>query len=256
MTRKNEAKTTADEEKKVYKFTRANLNETLDSVYDFVIEYIKANGYAPAVRDISTGLDIRSTSTVHAHLKRLVEAGRIVYTPGKRRAIALPAEALNGLQARQLSSKPHYNDMAEPGEGDEEYNDISRMKTRYIPLIGTVTAGVPILAAEQVEYMIPFPADYFNDNDELFFLHVRGDSMVDAAILDGDTVLVQKSSAANYGKIIVALIDDEATVKRLIKHEGKPYLKPENTAYDLIPFYGPGCSILGQVTHVLRSNVR
>lgn len=256
MTKKNETPTRAKEEKKVYKFTRANLTETLDSVYDFVIEYIKENGYAPAVRDISAGLDIRSTSTVHAHLKRLVEAGRIVYAPGKRRAIALPAEALHDHQIGQSSTAYRDSDAAGPGEDSEEYNDISRMKTRYIPLIGTVTAGVPILAAEQVEYMIPFPADYFNDNDELFFLHVRGDSMIDAAILDGDTVLVQKTSAANYGKIVVALIDDEATVKRLIKHEGKPYLKPENPAYDLIPFYGPGCSILGQVTHVLRSNVR
>lgn len=240
-------------EKEVYKYTRANLQETLDLVYDFVVDYIKENGFAPAVRDISTGLDIRSTSTVHAHLKRLVEAGRIVYVPGKRRAIALPAENMAEMKASNVSQ---FNRKDDDISIDESYQDVSRLKTRYIPLIGTVTAGVPILAAEQVEYMLPFPADYFNEQDELFFLHVRGDSMIDAAILDGDTVLVRKSTAADYGKIVVALIDDEATVKRLVKHDGKPYLKPENDAYDLIPFYGPGCAILGQVTHVLRSNVR
>ncbi len=256
MTKKKEIHAVSSSEKSTYKYTRANLNETQDAVYDFILDYIKENGYSPAVRDISKGLDIRSTSTVHAHLKRLVEAGRIVYAPGKRRAIALPAEIINEQRPSQNALYLRDTDTIELDEQYEEYNDISRMKTRYIPMIGTVTAGVPILAAEQVEYMMPFPADYFNENDELFFLHVRGDSMIDAAILDGDTVLVQKTSVANYGKIIVALIEDEATVKRLIKHEGKPYLKPENPAYDLIPFYGPECSILGQVTHVLRSNVR
>lgn len=245
-----------NETKSSYKYTRANLSETQDAVYDFIVEYIKEQGYAPAVRDIAKGLDIRSTSTVHSHLKRLVDAGRIVYVPGKRRAIALPTDLLSETeQSRNTVAFRQQND-SYMDTIQEDYPDVSLLKTRYIPVIGTVTAGVPILAAEQVEYMMPFPADYFNERDELFFLHVRGDSMIDAAILDGDTVLVQKTSAADYGKIIVALIDDEATVKRLIKHEGKPYLKPENPAYDLIPFYGPACSILGQVTHVLRSNVR
>lgn len=249
MTDKKKSNSSKDE-KTVYKYTRANLNETLDLVYRYIFDYIKEYGYAPAVRDIMAGLDIKSTSTVHAHLKRLVEAGRIVYAPGKRRAIALPTEVLNERHAESSDSSLFETEM------DETYSDISHYKTRYIPLIGTVTAGLPILAAEQVDYMLPFPADFFSDHDELFFLKVRGDSMMDAAILDGDMVLVKKTSSADYGKIIVALIEDEATVKRLIKHEGKPYLKPENEAYDLIPFYGPGCSILGQVTHVLRSNVR
>lgn len=238
------------EEKSVYKYTRANLSNTLDLVYNYVFEYIKENGYAPAVRDIMAGLDIKSTSTVHAHLKRLVQAGRIVYAAGKRRAIALPTEVLNEMHTEISDS--NVSEVQIP----DAYSEISHFKTRYIPLIGTVTAGLPILAAEQVDYMMPFPADYFSEHDELFFLKVRGDSMIDAAILDGDMVLVKKTSSADYGKIVVALIEDEATVKRLIKHEGKPYLKPENDAYDLIPFYGSACSILGQVTHVLRSDVR
>ncbi len=249
MTDKNN-KIRAKNEKSVYKYTRANLSNTLDLVYDYVFNYIKENGYAPAVRDIMAGLDIKSTSTVHAHLKRLVEAGRIVYASGKRRAIALPTDVMN-----EMHAETDEKSIFEPSISDE-YREISHYKTRYIPLIGTVTAGLPILAAEQVDYMMPFPADYFSDHDELFFLKVRGDSMIDAAILDGDMVLVKKSASSDYGKIIVALIEDEATVKRLVKHDGKPYLKPENEAYDLIPFYGPGCSILGQVTHVLRSNVR
>lgn len=235
--------------KEVYKYTRSNVNETLELIYDFLCDYIRENGFAPAVRDICQGLDIRSTSTVHTHLKRLEESGRIVYASGKRRAITLPQEVLNRL-------RPQEPGPALEGAYGEDEGEISRMRTRYIPLIGTVTAGVPILAQEQIEYLLPFPADYFSDQDELFMLRVRGDSMVDAAILDGDLVLVKKKDHADFGKIVVARIDDEATVKRLIRHEGRPYLKPENEAYPLIPFYDASCAILGEVSQVLRSHVR
>lgn len=209
------------------KFTRSNLDRTSDLIYDFIVSYIDENGYAPSVRDICDGVGVKSTSTVHAHLKRLETQGRLTYEGGKRRAIKLVTEDDNA----------------------------DRDGVKYIPLIGTVTAGVPILANEQVERLIPFSADIFPSTADIFMLKVRGDSMIDAAIVDGDYVIVKQQRAASIGEIIVGLIDEEATVKRLISHQGRPYLQPENEAYDLIPFYGEDCQILGKVIGVVRTRV-
>lgn len=209
------------------KFTRSNLDRTSDLIYDFIVSYIDENGYAPSVRDICDGVGVKSTSTVHAHLKRLETQGRLTYEGGKRRAIKLVT--------------------------DEDNAD--RDAVKYIPLIGTVTAGVPILATEQVERLIPFSADIFPSTADIFMLKVRGDSMIDAAIVDGDYVIVKQQRVASIGEIIVGLIDEEATVKRLISHQGRPYLQPENEAYDLIPFYGENCQILGKVIGVVRTRV-
>lgn len=210
------------------KFTRSNLDRTSDIIYDFIVSYIDENGYAPSVRDICDGVGVKSTSTVHAHLKRLETQGRLTYEGGKRRAIKLMA--------------------------DEEDN-LDHDNVKFIPLIGTVTAGVPILANEQVERMIPFSADIFPNASDVFMLKVRGDSMIDAAIVDGDLVIVKQQRAAAMGDIIVGLIGEEATVKRLISHKGRPYLQPENEAYDIIPFFGEDCQILGKVIGVVRTKV-
>lgn len=209
------------------KFTRSNLDRTSDLIYDFIVSYIDENGYAPSVRDICDGVGVKSTSTVHAHLKRLETQGRLTYEGGKRRAIKLVTEDDN----------------------------TDRDGVKYIPLIGTVTAGVPILANEQVERLIPFSSDIFPSSADIFMLKVRGDSMIDAAIVDGDYVIVKQQRAASIGEIIVGLIDEEATVKRLISHQGRPYLQPENEAYDLIPFYGEDCQILGKVIGIVRTRV-
>lgn len=204
-----------------YRFTRANVNETTETVYHFVVSYIRDNGYPPAVRDICAGVGIRSTSTIHGHLKRLQDSGRIQYSSGKRRAITIP-------------------------EYQEE-------KTVYLPVVGQVTAGVPILAEENIERSLPFPADFFSDDGNVFALRVRGDSMIEAAILDGDYVIVRQQNAADRGDIIVALVGDEATVKTLSADNGKPILKPENPAYSPIPFDTPECKILGKVCGVFRA---
>lgn len=210
------------------KFTRSNLDKTSDTIFDFIVSYVDENGYAPSVRDICDGVGVKSTSTVHAHLKRLESQGRLSYEAGKRRALRLNDAFL---------------------ESDDK-DDV-----KYIPLIGTVTAGVPILAEEQVERMVPFSADLFPRGEDIFMLKVRGDSMIDAAILHGDYVVVRQQRQADYGEIIVALLGEEATVKRLIKHQGKPFLQPENEAYDLIPFYGDDCQILGRVLGVFRTDI-
>ena len=203
-----------------YRFTRANVDDTVHLVYQFIVSYIRENGYPPAVRDICSGVGIRSTSTIHGHLKRLQESGRIEYTTGKRRAITIP--------------------------------DHQDEKPVYLPVVGQVTAGVPILAEENIERSLPFPSDYFSADEQVFALRVRGDSMIEAAILDKDYVIVRKQNNAIPGDIVVAMIGDEATVKRLANLDGKMVLKPENPAYEPIPFDTPYCQILGKVCGVFR----
>lgn len=204
-----------------YRFTRSNVNETVNQIYDFIVGYIRHEGFPPAVRDICTGVGIRSTSTIHGHLKRLQQEGRIEYSTGKRRAITIPE-----------------------GEMNE--------RVVHLPVIGQVTAGVPILATQNIERMLPFPADFFSADGDVFALKVRGSSMIGAAILDGDYVIVRRQNAANLGDIIVALVEDEATVKTLANIDGKVVLKPENPAFSPIPFDREDCQVLGKVCGVFR----
>lgn len=210
--------------KETYPFTRANVEETLEAVYEFICEYIKEYAYAPSVRDIGQGVGLKSTSTVYSHLKRLADEGRIVMDPGKRRSIRVPAL--------------------------EEEGAVT------IPLLGTVTAGKPILATEHIERMVPLPFPVKGDIDSIFALRIEGDSMTGAAILDGDIVIIEKQSMADEGEIVVALLDDEATVKTLKRNrEGHYYLHPENDLYEDIPLDREGTMILGVVKGLIRMDL-
>ena len=209
-----------------YRFTKSNLNETLELVYSYIVSYLKKEGYPPSVREICQGVGIRSTSTVHAHLRRLMEEGKIEYTPGKRRAIMVK---------------------------DVEKRN-SRVTTNKIPLVGTVTAGVPILAEENIDHYLPFPSEYFN-SAEYFLLKVKGDSMINAHIVDGDLVIVRRDNMANINQIVVAMIGNEATVKRLCYKHGHAFLQPENPAYSQIPFEDDDCRIIGVVEGIFRAKV-
>ncbi|HHV41349.1 MAG TPA: transcriptional repressor LexA [Clostridiaceae bacterium] len=203
-----------------YPFTRATVEQTVEKVYDYIVEYTRKNGFSPSIRDICKGVGIKSTSTVHNHLRRLRKSGRIEMKAGKRRAISVPA--------------------------------LEMSRERKIPLVGRVTAGVPILATQNIECELPVPAGYFAEADEMFALNVSGDSMKDAHILDGDIVFVRKQPTAELGQIVVALLDNEATVKRLVKENNRIYLKPENKAYDMILFEDESYRILGVVRGVFR----
>ena len=203
-----------------YRFTRSNVDDTVNRIYNFIVSYIREEGFPPAVRDICAGVGIRSTSTIHGHLKRLQDAGRIDYSAGKRRAITIP--------------------------------EIEGERVVHLPVVGQVTAGVPILATENIERVLPFPADFFSDNGDVFALKVRGDSMIGAAILDGDFVIVRRQNTANLGDIIVALVEDEATVKTLANIDGKVVLRPENPAFNPLPFDRADCQVLGKVCGVFR----
>lgn len=204
------------------RFTRSNLDQTVELIYEYIVDHIRADGYPPSVREICSGVGIKSTSTIHSHLKRLQDLGRIEYTPGKRRAIIVPS-----LQQENVTN---------------------------LPVLGTITAGIPILAEENIERTLPFSSELFT-NGEHFVLKVRGDSMINAHILSGDYVIVRRQNAAALGQIIVGRIGDEATVKTLVSEDGRMFLRPENPAYLPIPFDHEDCQILGVVTGLFRSSM-
>ena len=190
-----------------------------------ILEYIKAQtlqrGYPPAVREICDAVHLKSTSSVHSHLETLEKNGYIRRDPTKPRAIEII---------------------------DDNFN-LVRREVVNVPLVGTVAAGQPILAVENVDGYFPIPAE-FMPNEQSFMLKVKGDSMINAGILPGDLVVVRRQQTANSGEIVVALIEDEATVKRLALRNGQIWLMPENDAYS--PIDGSNAQILGKVAAVVR----
>ncbi len=182
------------------------------AVYDCIVKNIEDNGFPPTVREICAQLGMSSPSTAQLHINTLEKHGLITRDGSKNRAI-------------RLVEKPN----------------------RGIPLVGTVTAGVPILAVEQLEGYLPYEMP---DDGDYFALRVRGDSMINAGILDGDKVVVRQQPSADSGTIVVAMIEDEATVKRFKIIDGHPWLLPENEAYD--PIDAVRAVILGKVKMVLR----
>ena len=187
------------------------------SVFEYIKNSLSDNGYAPSVRDIRDALGFKSTSTVHMYLTRLADRGLITRDGGKSRAIHM-----DGIGA-----------------------------SNQVPLVGKVTAGKPILAQEDFEGYISFCASSVGCRpDNLFALNVKGESMVDAGILDGDVVIVDKRTYAENGEIVVALIEDEATVKTFYKEDGHYRLQPENKTME--PIIAESVVILGKVVASLR----
>ena len=193
----------------------AELSKMQQRIYDFLVSYIQSKGYPPSVREIGEAVGLKSPSTVHFHLKHLEEAGVIEKGAGKGRAITLTAP---------------------PVPEDK------------VPIVGNVAAGSPILAEECIEDYLTF--DTGGRSGEYFALRVRGESMLNAGILPGDLVVVRRQETANNGEIVVAMIDDEATVKRLSRKNGHTWLLPENDAY--CPIDGTYAQILGKVAAVVR----
>ena len=191
-----------------------------DRIYEYLQTVIPQQGYAPSVREICQAVGLKSPSTVHFHLKRLQERGLIEKGDGKGRAIVL-----TGPQDRD-----------EAPRGDK------------IPILGDVAAGAPILAQECIDDYLTF--DCGGRAGEFFALRVRGESMLNAGILPGDLVVVRRQPTAVNGEIVVALLGDEATVKRLKRQNGEIWLLPENDAYQ--PIDGREAQVLGKVTAVVR----
>ncbi len=212
------------------------LSKMQQKIYDHIAETIRSQGYPPSVREICDAVGLKSPSTVHFHLKHLEEAGYIEKSAGKGRALALTQDARAAAAAVQAPS-------AEPA-GAEEAESLGNQ----VPIVGNVAAGSPILAQECIEDYLTF--DTGGRDGEYFALRVRGESMLYAGILPDDLVVVHKQETAHNGEIVVALLEDEATVKRLSRKNGETWLLPENPDYQ--PIDGKYASILGKVAAVVR----
>lgn len=213
--------------------------EMQQRIYQFILESIRENGYAPSVREIGDAVGLKSPSTVHFHLKNLAELGYIEKGAFKGRAI-VPAgrgAAAKGAAARESAPSP-----LAPAER------VDGTAPGRVPIVGDVAAGSPILAQECIEDYLTF--DVGGREDEYFALRVRGESMLGVGILPGDLVVVHRQQTARSGEIVVALLGDEATVKTLNRKDGHVWLLPANPDYR--PIDGTDCSILGRVSAVVR----
>lgn len=213
------------------------LNKRERDILKFIQKEIITNGFAPSVREICKAVGLNSTATVQGYLKTLEERGYVKKENQKGRTIRL----LKNFKGENVISD------ALGVSATKEYYSNKEMVN--VPLIGKITAGQPILAVENITDTFPIPIDFIG-NSESFMLTVRGESMIEAGILDGDYILVKKTNSAENGQIVVALIDDEATVKTFYKEKGHIRLQPENSTMD--PIIVPDCKILGKVSGVFR----
>lgn len=200
----------------------SEMNHKERAVYEYIIDTIKKEGFSPSVRDIKIALDIKSTSTVHAYLEKLEKKGYIQKEAGKSRTIRV-----------------------------DNIDNTGRRTSIKVPILGQVTAGIPILAIENHEGYLDFPIykqSYLNAR--LFALRIKGDSMIEAGIMNGDYVVVEKRNYAENGEIVVAMIEDEATVKKYFVENGVIRLQPCNST--MRPLILKDVTILGKVISVLR----
>lgn len=198
----------------------ADLSARQRQILDFIRQQVRERGYPPSVREIGEAVGLASSSTVHGHLARLEHRGYIRRDPTKPRAIEL------------------LDDPATPQNW-----------VRQVPVLGRVAAGSPILAVEDAAEVVPLPYDWVHD-DPVFLLDVRGESMIEAGIMSGDRVLVRRQQSADNGDIVVALLGEEATVKRFFREKDRVRLQPENRTMD--PIYAREVQILGKVIGLVR----
>ena len=200
---------------------KGKISDKQREILEYMKEQILQKGYPPAVREICQAVNLKSTSSVHSHLETLEKNGYIRRDPTKPRAIEIL---------------------------DDDFN-LTRREVVNVPIIGQVAAGEPILAEQNIQDYFPIPAEMM-PNAESFMLKVKGESMINAGILSGDTVLVQKQNTAKNGDMVVALVDDSATVKTFYKEDGHFRLQPENDTMD--PIIVDDCQILGKVFGIFR----
>lgn len=190
-------------------------------IYEFMKNYVLDKGYPPSVREICEAVGLKSTSTVHGHLERLEKKGLIKRDPTKPRAIELIKDS------------------------------VTKREIIDIPVIGKVTAGQPILAVENIEDTFSLPLNYVKSNNDLFILNVSGESMIEAGIFDGDLAIIEKINAVDNGEIVVALIENEATLKRFFKEKDHIRLQPENST--MAPIIVKDCQVIGRLVGIYRT---
>ena len=198
-----------------------NITEKQSEILEYIKAQILERGFPPAVREICEAVHLKSTSSVHSHLETLEKNGYIRRDPTKPRAIEILDESFN----------------------------LTRREMAQVPIIGRVAAGEPLLAEQNIEDYFPIPVERL-PNNQTFLLRVRGDSMVNVGILDGDYILVEQRPTAENGEIVVALVEDGATVKRFFKEDGHYRLQPENDAMD--PIIVDEVTVLGKMIGLLR----
>ena len=201
--------------------TQGKISKKQKEILEYIKSQILERGFPPAVREICEAVNLKSTSSVHSHLETLEKNGYIRRDPTKPRAIEILDDSFN----------------------------LTRREMVNVPIIGQVAAGEPILAQENIENYFPIPTE-FMPNNKTFLLKVKGESMINAGILDGDMVLVEQTPSASNGEMVVALVDDGATVKTFYKEEGIFRLQPENDTMD--PIIVTDVTILGKVIGVFR----
>ena len=213
----------------------AKMTRMQQKIYDYIAQALREQGYPPSVREIGEAVGLKSPSTVHFHLKHMEELGVLTKGAGKGRALTL-AQPMQGEMpdGAPVQAAPVQEEAAPAAD--------------RIPVVGSVAAGSPILAEECIEDYLTF--DTGGREGEYFALRVRGESMLNAGILPGDLVVVRQQQTCNPGEIVVAMIDDEATVKRFSRKNGHVWLMPENDAY--APIDGTYAQILGKVVAVVR----
>lgn len=213
---------------------RAGISKRQQQAYEFICHFTASHGYPPSVREIGNAIGLSSPSTVHSHLHKLEEAGYIRRDPNKPRTIEITG--------------PGAPDVSQPNEVDVTQDLDANVIS--LPLVGRVAAGTPILAEQNVEEVLTLPTSVVGDSSS-FVLRVRGESMINAGIYDGDYIVVREQRDARNGEIIVALIDDSATVKTFYREKDRIRLQPENDAME--PIYVKNPTILGRVTALVRS---
>jgi len=216
---------------------REKLSKKQRAILDFIIESVQSRGYPPSMREIGDEVGLSSLSTVTHHLNQLELAGVIRRDPNKPRALELLTDRWSHFDEPTDRSFRDGKPLPRPEE------------STMVPLVGQIAAGIPITADQHVEDYIPLPRNLVGDGN-LFILKVVGDSMIDAAICDGDFVVVREQHEAQNGEIVAAMLDEEATVKVFRQRDGHTWLLPRNTAYE--PILGDESQVLGKVVAVFR----
>ena len=219
---------------------RTSLSEKQQAILEDIQRSVSSRGYPPSMRVIGDAVGLSSLSSVTHQLNQLELSGYLRRDPNRPRALVVAdlSEA-----AHAAAGGPELRVVASPDD------QIARPAAAYVPLVGRIAAGGPILAEQEIEAVFPLPRELVGDGD-LFLLKVVGDSMIDAAICDGDWVVVRQQSDADNGDIVAALIGDEATVKTLKRRDGHVWLMPHNPAY--APILGDEATVMGKVVSVLR----
>lgn len=214
---------------------RKTLSKRQMAIYEYILEYTRERGYPPSVREIGSAVGLASPSTVHMHLKVLQERGYIRRDSKKPRTIEVVSD--------ESSAQEPSTTLVSPVED-------ANANVMHLPLVGRVAAGMPILAEQNVEETLTLPTSIVGDASS-FILRVHGESMINAGIFDGDYIVVKEQQDAHDGEIVVALVDDSATVKTFYREKDRIRLQPENDTMD--PIYVDDVTILGRVTALIRS---